>query len=120
MIHSSIWSLMILYLLPLLPKLIYFLISIIWAGDIIRRENMLGSFTQLWTGYPHLEMSYMFKFYFVVQISYWLHQFPELYFQKVRKEEMRRRVTYSSLYLSFFVATYLLNLTRIAVVLSFL
>ena len=34
-----------------------------------------------------------------MQISYWLHCFPELYFQRVKKEELSARVQYAALYL---------------------
>ena len=46
------------------------------------RENLL-SVASLWEGYPHASMSFLFKFFFIIQLSYWLHIFPELYFQKV-------------------------------------
>ena len=39
------------------------------------------------------------KFFFVMQIAYWLHCFPELYFQRVKKEELSARVQYAALYL---------------------
>lgn len=111
--------------------LIFFLISLVWAADIIRREGYLLSITKLWSDYPHQEMTYLFKFYFIIQISYWLHCFPELYFQKVKKDEMSARITYckscsfvvlqscvqwfgtfslaASLYLIFFTAAYVLK-----------
>ena len=60
----------------------FYLISVIWAGDILFRENLFHV-RSLWDGYPHVYMTFMFKFFFIVQISYWLHIFPELYFQKV-------------------------------------
>ena len=63
--------------------LAFYLISVIWAGDILFRENLFHV-RSLWDGYPHVLMTFMFKFFFIVQISYWLHIFPELYFQKVR------------------------------------
>ena len=46
------------------------------------RENLV-SVASLWEGYPHASMSFLFKFFFIIQLSYWLHIFPELYFQKV-------------------------------------
>ena len=61
----------------------FYLVSVIWAGDILFRENLFHV-RSLWDGYPHVYMTFMFKFFFIVQISYWLHIFPELYFQKVR------------------------------------
>jgi translocating chain-associated membrane protein 1 len=60
----------------------FYLISLLWAADIIWRENLV-SVRSFWEGYPHASMTYMFKFFFIVQIAYWLHTFPELYFQKV-------------------------------------
>jgi len=98
--------------------LIFYLLSVVWAVEIIRRENLLTSVSRLWAEYPHTEMSYLFKFYYIIQIAYWLHAFPELYFQKVKKDELPTRVTYSTLYLVFFTAAYLLNLNRVGVVLS--
>jgi translocating chain-associated membrane protein 1 len=89
--------------------LIFFIISLVWAGEIIRREGYLLSISKLWLDYPHSEMTYLFKFYFVIQIAYWLHAFPELYFQKVKRDEMGARITYASLYLIFFTAAYALK-----------
>jgi len=100
--------------------LIFFIISIAWASEIIRREGYLTSISKLWADYPHLEMTYLFKFYFIIQISYWLHAFPELYFQKVKRDEMGARITYATLYGIFFTAAYALNFTRIAICLSIL
>ncbi|RWS04976.1 translocating chain-associated membrane protein 1-like protein [Dinothrombium tinctorium] len=98
--------------------LIFYLLSVVWGGEIIRREGFIFSISKLWLDYPHLEMTYLFKFYFIIQISYWCHNFPELYFQKVKKEEIVSRITYSTLYLVFFTAAYILNFTRIALCLS--
>jgi translocating chain-associated membrane protein 1 len=100
--------------------LMFYVISCVWGVEIIRREGFLSSVSKLWQDYPHTEMSYLFKFFFIIQISYWTHAFPELYFQKVKKEEIPSRVTYSSLYLLFFVVAYVLNFNRIAVCLSVL
>ncbi|RWS25846.1 translocating chain-associated membrane protein 1-like protein [Leptotrombidium deliense] len=100
--------------------LIFYLLSVVWGVEIIRREGFVLSISKLWLDYPHLQMTYLFKFYFIIQISYWLHSFPELYFQKVKKEEIVSRVTYSLLYLVFFTAAYVLNFTRIALCLSVL
>ena len=49
------------------------------------------------------------KFYFIIQLAYWVHNFPELYFQKVKKEEMSARIQYTLLYLVFIAAAYLLK-----------
>ena len=41
--------------------------SLLWAADIIWRENLL-SISHFWNGYPHVNMTFMFKFFFIVQV----------------------------------------------------
>ena len=50
------------------------------------RDNLLPDISALWTNYPqnHAQMSFMFKFFFILQLAYWVHSYPELYFQKVK------------------------------------
>uniref|UniRef100_T1IL87 TLC domain-containing protein n=1 Tax=Strigamia maritima TaxID=126957 RepID=T1IL87_STRMM len=98
--------------------LIFYLVSVLWGGDIIFRENFILNFSKLWDDYPHCEMQFMFKFFFIIQLSYWLHCFPELYFQKVKKEEMSARIQYAALHFVFFAAAYALNFTRVALCLA--
>jgi len=100
--------------------LAFYLMSIVWAGDLLMRENMLSSIRTLWEGYPHTYMTFMFKFFYIVQIAYWLHILPELYFQKVKREDMAPRIQYSALYLSFIGAAYFLSFTRVALCLLML
>merc|ERR1711994_1093770 len=85
--------------------LAFYLVSLIWGGDLLLRENILNV-ASLWEGYPHNNMTFLFKFFFIIQISYWLHIFPELYFQKVKREEMPAKIQYAVLYLTFIVASY--------------
>lgn len=42
-------------------------------------------------------MTFMFKFFVIVQIAYWLHIIPELCFQKLKRKDMSPRIQYSSL-----------------------
>merc|ERR1712179_372353 len=94
----------------------FYLMSLIWAGDIMFRENLFNV-SALWEGYPHNNMTFLFKFFFIIQISYWLHIFPELYFQKTKKEDMPPKIQYATLYLAFIVASYAFRFTRLALVL---
>lgn len=94
----------------------FYLVSIVWGIDIMMREN-LYNIANLWDGYPHAAMTFMFKFFFLVQISYWLHIFPELYFQKTKKDEMAPKIQYACLYLAFITAAYFLSFTRVTVAL---
>jgi len=96
--------------------LAFYLVSLVWGGDIILKENLFN-IASLWEGYPHSNMTFLFKFFFVTQISYWLHVFPELYFEKTKKEDMPPKIQYASLYLVFILAAYFLRLTRVALVL---
>ncbi|XP_067118633.1 translocating chain-associated membrane protein 1 [Centruroides vittatus] len=98
--------------------LIFYLISVVWGGDIILREGYLLNIGKLWEDYPHAEMTFMFKFFFIIQLSYWLHCFPELYFQKIKKDEMPSRITYATLYLVFLGSAYIFNFSRIAICLT--
>jgi len=91
----------------------FYIVSLLWAGDIIMRENLF-SIRQLWEGYPHNQMTFMFKFFYIVQIAYWLHVYPELYFQKVKREDMPARISYATLYLVFVGAAYVFSYTRVA------
>jgi len=94
----------------------FYLVSLFWGGDLILRENLLNV-ASIWEGYPHNNMTFLLKFFFIIQISYWVHIFPELYFQKIKKEDMPPRIQYAVLYLAFIVSAYFLRFTRLALVL---
>merc|ERR1739844_711386 len=91
--------------------LAFYLVSLMWAGQILSNNF---SIKQIWEDYPHTNMTFMFKFFYIVQISYWLHVYPELYFQKVKREDMAPKVQYATLYLIFIGAAYLFSYTKIA------
>merc|ERR1712037_560413 len=74
----------------------------------------MGSVASLWEGYPHASMSFLFKFFFIIQLSYWLHIFPELYFQKVKRDDWAPKIQYACLYLAFILAAYVTSFTRVA------
>ncbi|PSN55048.1 Translocating chain-associated membrane protein 1-like 1 [Blattella germanica] len=95
--------------------LIFYLLSVLWGGDVIFRENYALNISSLWEGYPHNEMVFMFKFFFIVQLSYWLHCYPELYFQKTKREEMPARIIYATLGLVYVLGAYLLNFSRVGI-----
>lgn len=59
-------------------------------------------------------MSFLFKFFFIIQLSYWLHIFPELYFQKVKRDDWAPKIQYACLYLAFILAAYVTSFTRVA------
>jgi len=95
--------------------LVFYVLSALWGGDIIVKESLLFNISSLWEGYPHTQMVFMFKFFFIIQISYWLHCFPELYFQKIKKEDMAERIRYAGVALILVSAIYLLNFNRVGI-----
>lgn len=94
--------------------LIFYVISALWGGDVILREGLFFNVSTLWRDYPNVTMPFMFKFFFIVQLAYWLHSYPELYFQKIKREDMPARVTYATIYLLTIAAAYVMDFTRLA------
>jgi len=92
----------------------FFLISLVWAGDIIYKEHLWNP-RNLWEGYPHVNMSFMLKFFFITQIAYWVHVFPELYFQRIKREDQGPKIRYAVLHLLFVVSAYIFSFNRITV-----
>ncbi|XP_077464355.1 translocating chain-associated membrane protein 1-like 1 isoform X2 [Stigmatopora argus] len=89
----------------------FYLFSFIWGCSILTAEDFSKNPTFLWDGYPHTHMVFQVKFFYICQIAYWLHALPELYFQKVRKEDIPRQLNYISLYVVHISGAYILNFT---------
>lgn len=85
-----------------------------WGADIIVKEGFIPNISKLWEGYPHNEMSFTLKFYFILQISFWVHCFPELYFTRAKREEIFPKVQLYIEYLFFIWAAYMLNFTHVS------
>ena len=104
--------------------LTFYIISVLWAIELIRRDRFTKkSFIEVLGGNGASVDSHMthgVKLYFILQIVYWLHCFPEFYLQRVRKEELTQRINYVSLYLTCFLGAYLFDITRLSLVLSLL
>lgn len=96
--------------------------SVCWLTNIIIKEESITSLSSLWVGYPEqqAQMSFQRKFFFIMQMAYWIHCYPNLYFQKVKREDWASRATYASLHLAVTAAAYTCNLTLLACVLLFL
>ncbi|KAK7574126.1 hypothetical protein V9T40_011317 [Parthenolecanium corni] len=100
--------------------LAFYLLSIVWSGDLIIKEDLLLNIRSLWENYPHLHMPFMLKFFYIVQFGYWVHCFPELYFSKVKREDMPAKIKFAIINLVFVSAAYALNFNRVGVLLLFL
>ncbi|CAH0390891.1 unnamed protein product [Bemisia tabaci] len=99
---------------------VFYLLSFLWGLDIIVKENLIFNISSLWEGYPHSRMGFSTKFFFLSQIAYWLHCYPELYFQKTKREEMGKRIRYATAGLVFSAAAYFLNFNRVGICLLML
>lgn len=96
----------------------FYLISFVWGAQIVLREGYLSQVSQLWEGYPAHPMSFLHKFYFIIQLSYYLHMLPELYFQKIKaKEEQQPKIIHSISGFTLIVLAYTLSFQRLALVL---
>ncbi|XP_065204752.1 translocating chain-associated membrane protein 1-like 1 [Planococcus citri] len=100
--------------------LVFCLISIVWAGDLIIKDDLLLNIRTIWQDYPHLNMPFMLKFFFIIQISYWIHCFPELYLSKAKREEIPAKVKLATINLIYVSALYFLNFNRVGILLMFL
>nr|XP_033795616.1 translocating chain-associated membrane protein 2 isoform X2 [Geotrypetes seraphini] len=95
----------------------FHLTSIFWCLYVIVTEGYLSNPRSLWENYPHIYLSFQVKFFYLCQLAYWLHALPELYFQK---EEIPRQLQYICLYLVHIAGAYVLNLTRLGLILLLL
>lgn len=95
----------------------FYILSLVWAFELFRRDRLTKLSIAESIGGPQDEMTYGIKLYFIVQMAYWLHCFPEFYLQRIRKEEISQRAFYVSLYLGSLIGAYLFNITRMTLVL---
>ncbi|XP_050456302.1 translocating chain-associated membrane protein 1 [Cataglyphis hispanica] len=96
--------------------IVFYTLSALWAIDIIIRENMLLNIWALWEEYP-APMSFSLKLFFIGQLAYWLHCYPELYFQRVKKEDIPQRILHATIGLFYTSAAYFFNFQQLAVIL---
>uniref|UniRef100_T1D460 Protein transporter of the tram translocating chain-associating membrane superfamily n=1 Tax=Psorophora albipes TaxID=869069 RepID=T1D460_9DIPT len=96
---------------------VFYAMSFLWGFDVIVREQYIGNMAKLWEGFPEHPMVFLHKLFFVIQLAYYLHMLPELYFQKVKKDEQKPKIQHA-LGGFFLIATaYFLGFQRIALVL---
>uniref|UniRef100_A0A0K0F0F4 TLC domain-containing protein n=1 Tax=Strongyloides venezuelensis TaxID=75913 RepID=A0A0K0F0F4_STRVS len=100
---------------------LFSLYSAIHSLMIVYENNYIENPSQMWMNYPksHRKIGISMKMFYLLQISYWIHQFPCFYFQKVKKDEMATRSAYSTAYLLLIMASYYMNFTKCAVLLLF-
>lgn len=62
----------------------------------------------LWADYP-APLSFMMKLFLIVQLAYCLHELPELYFQRTKKEEYASKAAHSLAALVLIAVPYFLK-----------
>ncbi|TPP60397.1 Translocating chain-associated membrane protein 1 [Fasciola gigantica] len=95
----------------------FYPLSVFWAVYNILNENLIPSLNSLWEGYPHSLLPFWTKLFLIAQICFWLHDYPELYFQKVKKELIPSRVLTASLYLIGVSLAYIGGLSKLCMAL---
>lgn len=96
---------------------VFYAISWLWGLDVIIRENYLSQVSKLWDDYPSHPMGFLHKLFFIVQLSYYLHMLPELYFQRIKKEDQQPKIIHAIVGFTIIGAGYMLGLQRAAIVL---
>jgi translocating chain-associated membrane protein 1 len=99
---------------------VFYIVSGIWGMIILASENCLSDPTLLWKSQPHNMMTFQMKFFYISQLAYWFHSFPELYFQKVRKQDIPGQLIYIGLHLFHIGGAYLLYLNHLGLLLLML
>jgi len=71
--------------------------------------------------YPQQKMfSYSSKFFFILQISHWLHTLPELYLSRATKDQYKLTLKTCLIYCTLFIFAYETHLSKLALLLTFL
>ncbi|GAV03394.1 hypothetical protein RvY_13823 [Ramazzottius varieornatus] len=95
----------------------FYLITFIWAVDLMVGRGYLTNHRTVWENYPHSKMLFHEKFFMVLQLAHWVHTYAELYLQKVKKEDMQSRLIYQTINLVVVLAAYMTNFHRLLAVL---
>ncbi|XP_023015157.1 translocating chain-associated membrane protein 1 [Leptinotarsa decemlineata] len=94
--------------------LFFYVVSAVWGIDVIIKEHYIFDIARLWSDYP-APMSFLLKLYIIVQLAYNLHEIPELYFQKTKKEEYASKATQSIAGILLIFIPYFLSFNRLLV-----
>ena len=95
----------------------FYLLSAVWGIMVILEEKLLSQPSLLWEGYyeEHFKMPFITKFYYLIQLAYWIHCFPELYFLKVPSAFVPSRLKLYTMSLIFTIISYYLSLQKFAI-----
>lgn len=80
------------------------------AGYVFIQEGLLYDMTQLWDYTPTDSMPMLLKFYWILVLAFVVHQYPEMYFMRVKNEEMPDKIIGYTAYLIPILGAYLTGL----------
>lgn len=87
----------------------FYLMSFLWGADVMVRDGFFQQFLLLWKDYPSHPMSFLHKLFFIIQLAYYLHMLPELYFQKIKREDQQPKILHAIIGFSLIWAAYYLK-----------
>ncbi|KAK5640168.1 hypothetical protein RI129_010979 [Pyrocoelia pectoralis] len=94
---------------------LFYGISTFWGLEVIvLREHYIPDVNLLWADYP-AAMPFTMKLFLIIQIAYCLHELPELYFQRTKKEEYLGKIFHSLTALTLIAVPYFLNFNRLLI-----
>lgn len=88
----------------------FHLAIVVGAVYVFVQENVFMNIGNIWEVTPTDEMPLLVKFYWILVISFVFHQFPEMYFMRVKAEEMPDRIIGYTAYLIPIIGAYLTGL----------
>ncbi|CAH1761661.1 8709_t:CDS:2 [Entrophospora sp. SA101] len=68
--------------------------------------------SHFWKGYPHVKMSYIFKWYYLVQFAFWVQQIFVLNIEK-RRKDFSEMLAHHMITVFLMFSSYIFNFTRI-------
>lgn len=95
----------------------FYLVSCAWGACVLVAEGCLEEPARVWRAAAPGTMTFRVKFFYVVQLAYWFHAVPELYFQRTRKQDLPHRLIYIGLHLFHIAGAYLLYLNHLGLLL---
>ncbi|XP_055345472.1 translocating chain-associated membrane protein 1-like [Paramacrobiotus metropolitanus] len=95
----------------------FYLVAFVWSVDLAISKGYITKYSTIWDNYPHARMDFAEKFFMILQIAHWLHTYAELYFQKVKKEDIPNRLVYQTINLVAVILAYVTNFHRLFTVL---
>jgi len=77
----------------------WFACNAIWGSNLCFNLGFFSSPRKLSDDWPHDLIPWEAKLFYIFQLSFWIHQYPELYLQRIRGDDMANRISYSTVYL---------------------